>query len=242
MPSHLVGMAQNLTVSELSTTLSDSNRRAGGGNLAVPLTALATAAMMFGASSDISKMALTHLSCATDLVDVQKIWSGVKESAPFLEDHLGALLGWMEHPCESDITGLATCFGSLSEMDLYRLASSERLGGDILGPVYTSLRSTSSRSRSGAFYTPGSISALVSSMLTPAPGSSVYEPACGTGSMVIHAARSMRARGDDPASVHWVLNDLDPMAVALTGVNVVVNGLGLNVSLSRGDALAECSS
>lgn len=85
--------------------------------------------------------------------------------------------------------------------------------------------------------TPASVCQLMAAVLQVRPGESVYDPACGSAGMVVALIRQMRARGQHPELVRWSMNDLDPVAVALAGVNLAIHGMPY-VTLNCGDALA----
>jgi type I restriction enzyme M protein len=74
-------------------------------------------------------------------------------------------------------------------------------------------------------------------MLGVREGQAICEPAAGSGGMLVATARDMRSRGLDPTTCSWLINDLDPVAVALAGVNAVVHGFGQNVQLRCGNGL-----
>lgn len=108
---------------------------------------------------------------------------------------------------------------------------------DLLGEIYTFARSPGTRRALGAFFTPMPVNALVAGLVPVDEAARVLEPSCGSGGMVIAAAREMRRRGLDPRRVVWELGDIDPVAVALAGVNAVVHDLGPNVRLRVRSAL-----
>jgi type I restriction enzyme M protein len=65
---------------------------------------------------------------------------------------------------------------------------------DVMGDSYEYLIkkfADLSKKNAGEFYTPRSIVKLMVKMLAPQPGESVYDPACGTGGMLIEAIRYM---------------------------------------------------
>lgn len=74
---------------------------------------------------------------------------------------------------------------------------------------------------------------------TPGPGQarSCWPGSGERGSGHVPRGEGLRARGECPESVEWVLQDLDPTALALAGVNAAAHGLP-RVRLLLGDALA----
>ncbi|ACV79073.1 HsdM family class I SAM-dependent methyltransferase [Nakamurella multipartita] len=230
------------TVSRLADRLRDAAARHGcDGPVAIPLAALATGILLLGAPPTLRTTFLHRLSDRAHTRDARAIWRAAAADYPYLSGNLDPLIGWLtSEPPDHQMKALAECFGALTLFDLKGAAESPGVGGDLLGPVYSELRGDRSRQRTGAFYTPPDLSALLAAMTGPRPGDRVFEPACGTGGMVLAAVRSMRERDLDPNSCTWTLNDLDPVAVALASVNMAAHGVR-TVHLRCGDALAQQS-
>lgn len=205
------------------------------------LTTVATRALLFGAPSGLGDGFARLVARDHDLVVLHAIWTGALAEHPWLGADPGSgpvqpLTGWLVQPDDQARAVSASCWQALAETDL-RAAAVAR-SGDLLGPLYMALRSTAEKQGSGAFYTPMHVSELMAAMAPLTEGGTFLEPTCGAGGMAIAAANVMRRGGLDPATVTWHLNDLDPMAVALAGVNALIHGLGDRVVLSVGDALA----
>lgn len=65
---------------------------------------------------------------------------------------------------------------------------------DLMGDAYEILLkkfADLSKAKAGEFYTPRAIVKLLVRILDPKPGESVYDPACGSGGMLIEAAHYM---------------------------------------------------
>ena len=83
--------------------------------------------------------------------------------------------------------------------DLIEHMSKVRLGNtnypaDLMGDAYEILLkkfADLSKAKAGEFYTPRAIVRLLVRILNPQPGESVYDPACGSGGMLIEAAHFM---------------------------------------------------
>lgn len=204
--------------------------------LAIQMTAVATGALFFGAGPQMARPVMQALAKKPDTVALSEIWSMAAFSAPFLREHLPALTGWAGRPDAQAAAVARACFAELAPIDL--IGSASMVGGELLGPVYSTLRSPGSRSSDGAFYTPMPVARLIAEMNPLSEGDSFADPACGSGVLAVGAAVTMRRRGLNPATVTWVLNDIDPVAVALAGINAVIHDFGPNVVLRCGDGLA----
>lgn len=153
---------------------------------------------------------------------------------PYLDGHIEALTGWLDKPQDHEVKALAHCFDVLAGYDL--LKSFDEAGGDLLGPTYMMLRGRRDKQAQGAFYTPMCLSYLIARMVCPEEGTTIGEPCCGAGGMILGTIRAMREEGRDPDTCTWVLNDLDPMAVAMAGVNMAAHGM-TRVILTCGNGL-----
>lgn len=76
------------------------------------------------------------------------------------------------------------------EMDL----RPSRVNEDIIGECYIYLISrfaSDAGKKAGEFYTPAAVSKLLAKLAAPRPGHTICDPACGSGSLLIHASREV---------------------------------------------------
>lgn len=69
-----------------------------------------------------------------------------------------------------------------------------RVSEDIIGECYIYLISrfaSDAGKKAGEFYTPGAVSRLLARLAGPAPGNTICDPACGSGSLLIRAAEDV---------------------------------------------------
>jgi type I restriction enzyme M protein len=69
-----------------------------------------------------------------------------------------------------------------------------RVGDDIIGETYIYLISrfaSDAGKKAGEFYTPRSVSTLLARLAAPKPGDTIFDPACGSGSLLVEAAREV---------------------------------------------------
>lgn len=73
---------------------------------------------------------------------------------------------------------------------------------DVLGDAYEYLvgkfADVTRRNKAGEFYTPRSVVRMMVEMLDPKEGESIYDPACGTGGMLLGAIEHVTRQGGDP--------------------------------------------
>ena len=76
------------------------------------------------------------------------------------------------------------------------------VGSDILGDAYEYLigkfADITRRKKAGEFYTPRSVVRMMVELLDPQEGESIYDPACGTGGMLLGAIEHVERSGGDP--------------------------------------------
>jgi hypothetical protein len=112
---------------------------------------------------------------------------------------------------------------------------------DLLGCVYTNMRSHSAKAARGEFYTPPGVAEMMAqiSLGGLSPGQSICDPTAGTGGLLRAAASTLRADGRDPGDYVWYGCDISPVAVAGLAVNAHIWGLGRQVVIGCANSLAE---
>lgn len=108
---------------------------------------------------------------------------------------------------------------------------------DVMGDAYEYLIkkfADMSKKNAGEFYTPRSVVKLMVQMLQPKSGESVYDPACGTGGMLIEAVRNM----DDPKQSYGKIygQEKNLSTSAIARVNLALHGVK-EVRIRREDTL-----
>lgn len=120
--------------------------------------------------------------------------------------------------------------------DLIEGFSSIHLGNndvstDILGDAYEYLvgkfADVTRRNKAGEFYTPRSVVRMMVEILDPQEGESIYDPACGTGGMLLAAIDHVKRSGGDPriffGKIYGQEKNLTTSAVAR--MNLVLHGI-----------------
>lgn len=206
----------------------------------VTLTAVSSASMMLGLRDGYRPMLAAMAQHPEPAEMVRRQWQWWQEAYPYLRGHLDPIIGWMAH---ADLHGrervLAMQLEYLSELDLPAVADRPGVAGDLLGQVLCELNASGDRSARGAFYTPPALAMLmaqVGGVLDSRPNESIHEPCVGGGGLVVAAVRALRAAGKAPELRRWVLQDIDPMAVAICGVAMSIHGM-VDVQLMCTNAL-----
>jgi type I restriction enzyme M protein len=92
--------------------------------------------------------------------------------------------------------------------------------------------------KAGEFYTPRSVVRLMVDILDPKEGETIYDPACGTGGMLLAAVAHVRDQGGDPRTffgkLHGQEKNLTTAAVAR--MNLFLHGIE-DFVVERGDTL-----
>ena len=130
--------------------------------------------------------------------------------------------------------------------DLLEHFSSLNLGntqvsGDLIGDAYEYLIgrfADATNRKAGEFYTPRSVVRLMIDMLEPKEGESVYDPACGTGGMLLAAVEHVREGGGDPRTFFGKLygQEKNLTTSSVARMNLFLHGVE-DFSVERGDTL-----
>lgn len=133
--------------------------------------------------------------------------------------------------------------------DLIEGFSSINLGNtavstDILGDAYEFLvgkfADVTRRNKAGEFYTPRSVVRMMVEMLDPQEGESIYDPACGTGGMLLGAIEHVVRKGGDPRTFYGKIygQEKNLTTAAIARMNLVLHGIE-DFQIAREDTLRE---
>ena len=113
---------------------------------------------------------------------------------------------------------------------------------DILGDAYEYLvgkfADVTRRKKAGEFYTPRSVVQMMVEILDPQENESIYDPACGTGGMLLAAIDHVKRSGGDPrtflGNIYGQEKNLTTASIAR--MNLVLHGI-MDFSIEKGDTL-----
>ena len=180
-------------------------------------------------------------------------WDDVREQSENVGTAIvNAMIG-IERANPDNLQGLFSSFDDANWTDKSKL-SDERLkdlvehmskikvgndnySADIMGDSYEYLIkkfADLSKKNAGEFYTPRPVVKLLVKLLAPQPGESVYDPACGTGGMLIEAIHYMH---DDRRSYGKIFGQEKNLATsAIARMNLFLHG-ARDFQITQGDTL-----
>lgn len=88
------------------------------------------------------------------------------------------------------------------------------------------------------FYTNRTVVHLMTELLEPQPGESIYDPTCGTGGMLLSAIAHLRRQGKEWRSVKLYGQERNLMTSSIARMNCFLHG-SENFRIERGDTLSE---
>jgi type I restriction enzyme M protein len=117
----------------------------------------------------------------------------------------------------------------------------QRVSSDVIGDAYEYLIkkfADATNNKAGEFYTPRSVVRLMVDLLDPQEGETVYDPACGTGGMLLGAVAHVRQRGGDPRTFFGKLygQEKNLTTASVARMNLLLHGIE-DFSIERGDTL-----
>lgn len=115
------------------------------------------------------------------------------------------------------------------------------VNSDVMGDAYEYLIkqfADATNKKAGEFYTPRSVVRLMVDIVDPQEGETVYDPACGTGGMLLAAVEHVRARCGDPRTFFGRIygQEKNLTTAAAARMNLFLHGLE-DFVIERGDTL-----
>lgn len=112
---------------------------------------------------------------------------------------------------------------------------------DVIGDAYEFLIkkfADATNKKAGEFYTPRSVVRLMVDILAPSEGETVYDPACGTGGMLLAAVEHVADKGGDPRTFFGKLfgQEKNLTTSSVARMNLLLHGVE-DFQVERGDTL-----
>ena len=92
--------------------------------------------------------------------------------------------------------------------------------------------------KAGEFYTPRTVVRLMVNVLDPKAGEAVYDPACGTGGMLLETIHHVKERGEDPRLLRLKGQEKNLTTEAIARMNLFLHGME-DFQIIRGDTLRD---
>ena len=115
----------------------------------------------------------------------------------------------------------------------------DSVSNDILGQAYEYLLKNfadESGKKAGEFFTPRAVVRLAVRILNPQPGESVYDPACGSGGMLVETINTVRAGGGDTRTLRLYGQEVNLTTSAIARMNLFLHDIE-DFKIVRGDTL-----
>lgn len=112
---------------------------------------------------------------------------------------------------------------------------------DILGQAYEYLIkhfADLTNKKAGEFYTPRSVVHLLGLILDPHEGESVYDPACGTGGMLLECVNHLQASNEDYRTLTLYGQEKNLTSSSIARMNMFLHGIE-DFNIVRGDTLRQ---
>jgi len=121
--------------------------------------------------------------------------------------------------------------------------SNKNIASDVLGQAYEYLIkkfADQTNKKAGEFYTPRSVVRLMIDILDPKEGETIYDPACGTGGMLLEAVHHVQESGGDIKSLWGKLygQEKNLTTSGIARINLFLHGVE-GFRIERGDTLRQ---
>jgi type I restriction enzyme M protein len=115
----------------------------------------------------------------------------------------------------------------LSEVSLGNAAVSSDILGDAYEYLIGRFADVAKRKKAGEFYTPRSVVRMMVDILDPKAGESIYDPACGTGGMLLGAIDHVQRAGGDARTFFGKIygQEKNLTTSAIARMNLVLHGI-----------------
>ncbi len=128
----------------------------------------------------------------------------------------------------------------ITHFNKYRLRNEDFEHEDLLGSAYEFLIkmfADSAGKKGGEFYTPREVVRLMVRLVKPQPGHRVYDPACGSGGMLIYSRKYVEEHGGDLENLSLYGQDTGGSAWVMGKMNVILHGIEKKAFLENADVL-----
>jgi type I restriction enzyme M protein len=117
----------------------------------------------------------------------------------------------------------------------------EHVPNDLLGGAYEYLLrefADASGKKAGEFFTPRPVVRLLVKVLDPQPGETIYDPACGSGGMLVETIGQVREDGGNPQQLRLYGQEVSLTTSAIARMNLFIHDIE-DFEIVRGDTLRD---
>ena len=117
----------------------------------------------------------------------------------------------------------------------------ELISGDMLGDAYEYLIAQfadDAGKKGGEFYTPHKIVELIVDILQPEENESIYDPACGSGGMLVTSAQYLKSKGNNDKRIFLYGQEGVYATYILAKMNMILHGYN-DAKIERGDTFGD---
>ena len=117
--------------------------------------------------------------------------------------------------------------------------SNRSVNPDVLGQAYEYLIkqfADTAGKKGGEFYTPKEVVHTMVKILNPDEGNEVYDPACGSGGMLVEAYYHLKQKGKDPRRLSLFGQEINIFAWAIAKMNVLLHNM--EAKIHQGDTFS----
>lgn len=179
-------------------------------------------------------------------------WRDVTTKTDNLGSHVATALGRIQ---QANPDSLAAIFGDAAWGNKERLPESSLVAlidafngltltpdvvpHDVLGQAYEYLLKNfadESGKKAGEFFTPRQVVRLIVRILDPQPGESIYDPAAGSGGMLVETINTVRSHGGDTRTLRLYGQEVNLTTAAIARMNMFLHEIE-GFKIVRGDTL-----
>ena len=167
-------------------------------------------------------------------LSIEKALRGIEQANSPALDHIFGDAQWSNANKLSD----RLLIDLIEHFSQYTL-SNQSVEVDLLGRAYEYLIkhfADLTNKKAGEFYTPRSVVHLMGLLLDPQAGESVYDPACGTGGMLLECVQHLRDGGQDPRTLKLYGQEKNLTSSSIARMNMFLHGIE-DFQILRGDTL-----
>lgn len=167
----------------------------------------------------------------------QKLQYAFREIEKANQKHLFGIFGDTQWSNKDKLTD-ELLIDLVEHFSQYNLANSN-VHPDMLGQAYEYLIkhfADLTNKKAGEFYTPRSVVNLMANILDPQEGDRVYDPACGTGGMLLEAVNHVREADKDPRTLKLYGQEKNLTTSTIARMNMFLHDIE-DFSIVRGDTL-----